>query len=396
MKEMDFRSVVIALTALTIGFASCTKENTDNNAPEGQKAYISLFVKGNAPAEVRSIDPDQAATINDLTVFILGPANEIRSKVYIDVVANDYDPTGTDITKGNVEIPTTTTARHVYVVGNMGSDLTTDSDLFGTAVTTLAQLQTAYLELTASTSTTALWIEGHTITPLEFTGTASDGTSPLATPASIQMHLIPSRVDVYVNNNMIHYGDAGSMLLNNVSFLNSAGWTSPVPYSSNNYTPADNIASLAPYYRSGIGDYPSFPATGVSLLSTLTSAWVPGGSFVPTVATPTQSAEFVEAYNKTFYALPGVNRTEIVTVVATLADGLTKVYFPVHFILTGDAGMVFESGKRYVMTINLNGDATTGGGGGTDPEIPVVNAYVTVVVTAAAWDLKDLPAKNFQ
>lgn len=411
MRKISFKIAAIALASVALVFAGCSKENgSSSKVPDGKPAYVTLSVKGNgsvgekASTGSRAIDTnpdDQAAAMEDFTVFILGPANEILGKHYIKL--SNWDNSGVNNAKGNVEIPTTTSARHIYVVGNTGSDMTTGSALFGTGVTTLAQLQTAYLEL-ENISPTALWIEGHTTTQLNFiAGAATDG-SPLATAANIQMNLIPARVDVYVNNNMKNYGATGSMTLDNISFLNSAGYASPVPYNPTanpavtpySYAPADDIATLAPYYRSGVTDYPSltgltpFP---VAQSDDLIFDWF-GGSFEPTSETQTQPVGFIEACSKTFYALPGGSRTKIVTVVATLSNN-EKVYFPIHFGNNKDTECEFESGKRYVMTINLNGYATTGGGGVTDPETPAVSAFVTVTVKAAKWEIKNLPAKNF-
>lgn len=384
MKTMNFKSVILACAVLLMGFASCSSDDDKPSGVGGDPAFVRIQVKGTVPATApRTIDDDQANTISDLTMFILGPANEIMSRTYM---------TSTEYTNGaSVKIPTTTAAQHIFVVGNIGSDQTGAGALFGSAVTNYSQLQTAYLELN-NISKTALWIEGNTNTPLSF----SDVGGELVATVAIQMQLIPSRIDVYINNNMTKYdaaGANGSMVLNDVGVLNSGGWSSPVP----NFVPAATIPSLAPYYRSGFNGYPSFPATGVAVLPSLLAPWAANASttFVPTAATPTQPANFNDQFTYTFYALPNIGRTEIVSLRATLGTGGGYVYFPIHFDTADTDFLTFENGKRYILTVNLNGDATTGGGGGTDPEIPITSAFVTVEVIPAEWDIKTLPSKDF-
>lgn len=385
MKTMTFKSAILACAVLLIGFASCSNDDDDKPSGGGDPAFVRIQVKGTVPAtSSRAIDGDQANTISDLTIFIFGPANEILTRQYM---------TATEYSNGaSVKIPTTTNAQHVFVVGNIGSNQTGAGGLFGSNVTNYSQLQSAYLELN-NISKTALWIEGHTKTPLLFSS-ANPGDDLIAT-AIIQMELIPSRIDVYVNNNMTKYDAGGannSMVLNDVGVLNSGGWSSPVP----NFVPASTIPSLAPYYRSGFNGYPSFPATGITVLPSLLAAWAANASttFIPTAATPTQPANFNNQFTYSFYALPNLGRTEIVSVRATLGAG-GLIYFPIHFD-TADTGFQnFENGKRYIMTINLNGDATTSGGGGVDPEIPISSAFVTVEVVPAEWDIKELPSKDF-
>lgn len=383
---MTFKTAMLACAVLIIGFASCSKDDDKDSSGNAFPAFVRIQVKGTVPVtSTRAIDGDQANTISDLTVFIFGPSNEILTRKYM---------TATEYSNGaSVKIPTTTAAQHVFVVGNIGTDETGAGGLFGSTVTNYSQLQSAYLELN-NISETALWIEGNTTTPLLFSST-NPGDDLIAT-AVIQMELIPSRIDVYINNNMTNYAPAGannSMVLNDVGFLNSGGWTSPVP----NFVPASTIPSLAPYYRSAFNGYASFPATGVAVLGSLLADWNGNTSstFVPTGATATQPANFNNQFTYTFYALPNLGRTEIVTVRATLGNGNGLIYFPIHFDTADTGFQTFENGKRYIVTMNLNGDATTSGGGGTDPEIPITNAFVTIEVVPAEWDIKDLPAKDF-
>lgn len=389
---MNFKSVILSCAVLLMGFASCSKDDDNSPKEEGYPAFVRIQVKGTIPAtSPRAIDNDQASEISDLTVFILGPSNEILNRKYM---------TATEYTNGaSVKIPTTTIAQHIFVVGNVGSDQTGAGGLFGPNVLSYTQLQSAYLEL-SNLSTDYLWIEGHTTAPLSFVST-NPGDDLVAT-AAIQMELIPARIDVYVNNNMTNYDPAGvtSIKLADVGVLNTSGWSSPVP----NFIPASTIPSLAPYYRSGFSGYPSFPATGVSVVPSLLTGWSANASstFAPTTATPIQPANFIDQFTYTFYALPSLGRTVILSVRAALGTdggGLggsdAFLYFPVHFDTADTGFQTFENGKRYIMTINLNGNAAIGGGGGTDPEIPVTSAFVTVEVTPAQWDIKDLPSKDF-
>lgn len=387
MKTINFKSVILICSILLVSFASCSSNDDDQPVvPTAYPAFVRIQVKGTVPAtSTKAIDDDQANNINDLTVFIMGPANEILNRKYM---------TNTEYTNGaSTKIETTTNAQHVFVVGNIGSDQTGTGGLFGSAVTNYSQLQAAYLELN-NISVNSLWIEGHTNTPLLFSS-ANPGEELIAT-ATIQMELIPSRIDVYINNNMTKYDQTGannSMILNDVGVLNSGGWTSPVP----NFVPASTIPSLAPYYRSGFNGYASFPSTGVSILGTLLADWTGNASttFVPTAATPTQPANFNNQFTYSFYALPNLGRTEIVSLRATLGNGGGMIYFPVHFDTADTGFQTFENGKRYILTVNLNGDATTSGGGGVDPEIPVSSAFVTIEVVPAEWDIKSLPSKDF-
>lgn len=77
-------------------------------------------------------------------------------------------------------------------------------------------------------------------------------------------------------------------------------------------------------------------------------------------------------------------------------DGVDgTVYYPIHFSIA-DAGYTITPGNKYRVIITLNGDVSSGGGGGTvDPEQPVINAEIIVTVQEAEWIAK-LVSKEFQ
>ena len=61
------------------------------------------------------------------------------------------------------------------------------------------------------------------------------------------------------------------------------------------------------------------------------------------------------------------------------------IYYPIQFT-ADDAGQTIKPGNYYTVTLTLNGDVDAGGGGGvTNPDLPLIDSSVTVTITAASW-----------
>lgn len=348
--------LVAALGAATL-LASCSKENNPGTEAPADPAKLKISVVGTDLS--KAVDADQGAVVTDITAFILNADNALLvDPIYI---------TGADLNSTTKEYAVTTAAKHVAIVANTG-DLTGSGKAFN-GLGTLAQVKAALASYGDLTPTTKVWMSGVTASELSFTGTASDGTSKLAA-AQVTLSIIPTRIDVQVVNNMSNYGSAGALVLDGVAVLYSAGYSHYLA-TSGNYSPttAAITAISGKYYRSGLANWTSQLTANDQLDANLNKAYADG-------------------FNESFYALPGKGAhgaNTIVTVHGTFNS--QKRYFPVHFSATDVAGTQLENGKWYTVKITLNGDALEGGGGGDDPGIEVVDAFITVEVTPAGWDV---------
>ncbi|MDR1918948.1 MAG: hypothetical protein LBQ65_04795 [Tannerellaceae bacterium] len=401
------KKIVFTVMAVTTLLYACTREEVRIDREETKQANLKIQFS-NLAANTKAFDGDgdaQAANLKNAMVFILGASNDILSRHYFS---------NSDIKNPkNKLLPTTTSASHVWVLCNLG-----DSSTYGTkfsACHTLTQLQnmTGKVEDVNNgfgNNPLGIWMVGSHDKALDFK-TVTGSSTPEA-QVEVNLDLIPSRIDVIVKNDMSNYlqnPDAGkqghvdfpaSLQLKDVSLINSASENYLFPRISASDTSYFLPYQTSGYYASGLD--PKVAAynlsdtnmRGIPILkdsSNLYAEWVPYTSN--------------NTFQKTFYALPtdtlNSNNQDLILLVrsersihklASAAtpnaplDSIEPRYFHVAFSPNDVVGGRLANGQYYTIEVRLTGNALTTGGGSTNPNVPIVNAFVEVTIKSGAWD----------
>jgi hypothetical protein len=375
-------ALVCAFAMLT--FVSCTKEASEDLSG-GEQATLKIIIDN--PSVTKAIDTGDETVVGDVTILIVNAANQIISKYWY------ANPTALATANTDELITTTTLAEHVYILANLSSSTTVETTGMFASVSTLAQAQAVLYDL-GSVSATNLPAFGKTASALVF---APDGSGKQTATTSVTLNLIPARIDVYVNNNMTNYSDLAAVEMKDIGIIFSGKEAYLFPKATPTFhktTYVDNTTSLGLFASAGVyTTYPSYvPTIHTTGYTNLVSNWVVGGAWDDSPGVSSEPATFNEQYTKTFYVFPVKDKNLIVTARSTFKAGAgalagTNKYYPVHFGTSDVGNLVVESGNKYELTINLNGDATdgTGGGGTPDPEVPVTNAFVTISVSINPW-----------
>ena len=351
MKKNFFKVVALSFASV-LAFVGCAKD--DGNVPvmpQGEKAVLRIgFSDYNPSPGARAFDGTDAGTeVNNAYVFVLNAMGGVMDKFY---VSPEDVPTVT-------ERPTTTAAKKVYVLGNTGNV----ASFASVANEAGLKAEIAKLENLAAAD---IWLQESSA--INFSDATASG-DPLA-KVDIQLKPIPARIDVKVVNDMDNWTTAesgGLIEIEGVAILYSAGYSHYVPTFIPSIAAVAGFESTGEYYRSGIAGWTS--EENSSVYAALDKAW------------DVSSGDFAE----TFYALPGgaaFDKNTIVTVYGSYNG--EDFYWPAHFSST-DLKRVLENGKFYTLTINLGGNALSGGGGTIDPEEEVVGAFITVNISSSGW-----------
>ena len=363
MKKNFFKVVALSCATVMLAFVGCSKEDGGHiEAPnQGVKAALKISLENPVQIQSRAIESEDGSSIGDVTVLITNIDNRIINKYWYESASELSEASE----NGNIE--TTTLAKRVYIVGNISSSSSTVDGAGVFASTGTLQAAQAVLYDLSSISASSLPIFGTVGSDLAFANVSGE----MVASTSVNMKLIPARIDVYVNNNMTDYDQPDAVELDGVGAFFTASQTFLIP----------NAGSFIP--------------SGVAT-SSLLSAWEDNSSdvWVPSPGVSSQPAGFLSHFSHTFYVFPSSEKDLIVAVKSTFKEGNETFagearYYPVHFN-TADVGNVsLENGKRYILSINLNGDANDGtGGGGTDnPDIPVTNSELTISLTPASWEV---------
>lgn len=254
------------------------------------------------------------------------------------------------------------------------------------SITTMAQLNAYKADLNGTGSQAAAtnrWATGVTASPLSFTQSGNNFTAT----TTVTLTFIAARITVTVDNQMANYGSAGSLTLDDIVVLNARGESLLFPATGGtSLIPATYTANKKFYEGMANPVSPATPFANYPAASEFTLA----ASLLSDALTTTSTDKY---YYYVFEndALTDVTLPTIVTLTGTDANGAT-LYWPVHlaayeqwanstaFTTTG-----IQRGHSYDIKITLTGDATNGGGGGTDPTKPLVTASVDVSVTLTQW-----------
>ncbi len=383
-----FKSAIMAAAAIAVvGSTSCKKEN--GPAPdEIRDAILSITLVNPPQSRVAGTAPGTAHTITDVSLFVLDDKDNVAWKLWV--------PDASTLVSKTAEIQVTTAAKAVYAIANAGTDLT------GT-YTTKAQLESASPQVELGTQYTVnRWATGSEDgSTWSFQSPDSDGDGLMEQNVSLTLRFIAARITVVVNNNMTGYtGNASTVRITDVAVLNARGESRLFPGSGSSLIPSSPSAASKKFiegldspdqnafdYFPSETDYTVEAADVNQLNSPYTySAGSPSNSYFYVFENDADElAEF----------------PTIVTLVGLDVDD-NPTYFPVHLAsyetwasnTQNYAGGV-ERGKSYNITINLNGDARIGTGGGTDdPTVNVKNVELMVSLEIADWTAVPL-GKNF-
>lgn len=386
---------------------------------------------------------NEGEKFENLMLFIIDNGGAVINHYYVDNTTLAFLLNGGGA-KSTREFLTKTNAAYVYAVGNLG----TTAGAYYTALGLGAPSQGAALPETLTTlraktvamdqalngltgindtdHTGATALKGLPVAggsnKLTWTPSTASNTTDWGANAAITMELLPVRLDVIINNKQTNYNEAGAYQIEEIAILYGGYKTQLFAAASGNagqkYVPA-YAGSEVGYFRSGLSTWTTLLATpthGAAIttqLPALSQTYVApymGGTYGAGGAASTEN------FQKTFYIYNNVNpfdagsanndfkselqktKSPIVTVRAN--NGTDDLFYSAilseYYDMSSYATKYLQNGYKYTVTLNLKGDAKTGGGGDPDPEKPVVDGYVDVLVTAATWQAGASIIKDFE
>lgn len=354
MKKINF--CAMALVALTM--FSCTQEESMNLPVAGEKANVTLNLKGEESAGTRATgSTDTDTQINDYIAFFFNGQGELVSKHEVS------NPTSS----GANQLTTTTAATEVYIVANVGGltgsgfEGVVNKKQIAQVVKSLSKGGTTPPNSESTQTSDNVWMEGTgNVTFTKNTGAAT-----------VTLKFLAAKVTVIVDDQRTGNTPTGAIYIENDSIvlLNAGG---DAKFFDTDKTTQTN-------FFNGVTSYLD-PSNKV------------GASFLR------------EPYAESgvhFYAFGNASSTQptILAIKATRTEknvGTSTVYYPIAFS-TLDAGAIkpeastFAPGYSYEITLTLTGNVAAGGGNGTvDPEQPLVSGDVTVTIEQAKWNPVDI------
>lgn len=422
---MKMRSILLSVLAIAV-LASCAKDDGLGSGDNGDasEAKVTLRLKGNGSPSSRAAGPvvgnDEA--INTLTVFFLNASDGvIGTPLWIN-------STGTPTTN----LATTTDARRVVVIANLGTDQTGVGGLFQ-GVSTLSQIQGKLGDLisggAATQSSGNVYMSGvGVLSPFTLEGTVQKAT------VSVTLNFVSARIQIMsiewnggnaaagaVTDNVYAAKDgfAGNgaanftierVYLMNVQtktrFLpNTINWTVSPPTLGSDY-----ITKAARSFAGGVawegpwaGEDPLAPAPAPAgfvqndeyLLDSMPAVDAATGNKLATPGYWHVFANNTDVTTTADYPTALVIETKWRSVAGSTTEGdLLTRYFTVYF--GGGDQEAIAAGNDYQVTLKLNGsfkpadDGGDGGGGTDDPTTPTVNSVVDITVTVKPWETKPI------
>ncbi len=387
MKKNYFLSM-LALTALTVGFASCNNDD-EANGTAGKSATLTISVKAPDSRATSTTAPSASddATISNYTVFVFNDLGVLENRV-----------NGTAATMQITGV--TTKAKDVYVIAN-ASNLAT---AIPATVNSKSRLEAWVGDLNGDASQlTNRWAAGKNDAALTFN--ASNEATATAT-----LKFISARITLKIEP-MADYTltptDNRSLKLKSVAILNAGGATKLFSTSLIPSAAERTAASFAgkPYYA-GI----TMPTPDMANVPTDYTV----ASFLKDDISTVDKADFTGKY---FYHYSFENAASAPTMYPTIVviegeyDG-KAIYYPVHLASyqtfdTGTTGSIssngVERGNSYDITIKLTGKAKfeDGGtypgetGGDDDPtDDPAEDGKINISISINNW-IPQLLVKEF-
>ena len=385
MKRIFLLAAVAAGAMLT----SCSKEGTPSGQGEPAKLVISLASPSSATRAYDSDADDADKAINDFIIFVTKADGSFdRAPYYLSSAPGD-DP---------IEVMATTDAAGIYVVTNTGA-LTTGAFA---SVTSLDQLKAVAMAIDGNPNTGSnvqagnVWMGGHTET-LTVGTPGSDGIP--VKEAEVDLYYIAAKVLIITENNMV--GAAQNTVLSGVSLINAGRYTGFVNLSETedpNFMPAArSTAMAAPYYYNGVAitaptQTPYFDAPTDDDDFEVNDTWKKTTGFALAIGGTTddvlEDSDFI-------YAFPvdpsGAEKTWATVYGTVDADGegtgeAVQAFWSVAF--NGEDNVIKEAltaSHKYMITIELKGDQSTGSGYKDDPTVETISQQLKITIKEAMW-----------
>ena len=363
MKKMFF-----AALAATMMFASCSKDNNEAIAPQGEGAKVIVNI--NTPeSKAAGTAATGDNTITSYSIFI-------------------FDATGALVGSANgsassQEVTTTTKAKDVYVLANAPVGVLGSISNKAALLAYTTNLDQSLVP--ANSQYSARWATGSAAIA-SFT---QNGSGAFEAAVSVAMKFIAARITVTIDNAMTNYNATatdGSYVMKGVSVLNAT--SASLLYGSS------LIPGTSGYY-SGIL-MTGFAYAPTTVVKTFLRDVIPAG--VPN----TSGYHFYVFEN----AATAVGQFPTIVTIEGEYDG-QPVYHAIHLaayeqFATGSMTASVLRGNSYNLTFKLTGNAKKddGGsypgdtGGSDDPTEPLVSAKCTVSLSINDWTPVNL-VKNF-
>lgn len=378
---MKVKSIFLSMLAIA-ALASCSKEETsvDPPVPQGKARLIDLTIGGGSLSSKAAGAATNATdkAITNLTVFgVNTTTGSIVTKKYFSTLVDAGD------NKKKVNLATTDQTTEIYVIANIGKDLTASGEALNVQTLTALKNAQAFLIVTAPAVAPAQ-TEGNVLMSGSTTTITGGIGGATAATASVSLNFIASKIILQSLSR-----EAGSTGVYGTDFkFDSAILT--------------NVQTSA-YYLMGNNSYIDI-ITG-NVRPAITSTWATGRNG----QTDTEVADFSQSLSSITAFAPGDAATQDIAYwyvfensdqdkPTTLlikylwkekTDGAMdkEMYFPVTFI-ANDASVI-EPGKAYNVSMKFHGNFEpdeNGGGGTEDPDVPIVPGSVDVQVTPADWN----------
>lgn len=353
--KKNFRSIFVAALAV-VAFASCSKDNNEGGKiPAGKDAKLNITIDAPEMSRATGSPATGDANVTGFTVWIFNNNGGLEAK---ETAASGTTITGIDVT---------TNATEAYVVANC-------DDATVAAINTKDALL-AYLGVLDGNASQAAkrWATGAD-TNLTFT---ADGSGNYSGSSTIALKFIAARITVKIvpTGKMLTDYDAantdGDLVLEKVAVLNGG---------HNSKLFGTSLVPSTMKWIAGIADnsFANWPASNVT---------VNGGLLSNAIA----ADDFTTTYHYYVFENAAITAATFPTIVTLVGefDG-DPIYFPVHLapyekFKSGTLTNGVERGKSYDITITLSGDPANGGGGGTDPTVPTVDAKYDISISITDW-----------
>ena len=404
------KRILFAAVAAVMMFASCSKtENDGPNDERGEAAYISITMKSAGERAINPSATDDDQIINDMIVFVVRSDNKTFD------ISPKYFPaaqlTGNTTYAGTPNPPkitATTKADKVYIITNTGAYTT---GAFKNCAN-MDDVRAVAMAVDGNPNTGSqcgyknVWMAGESTGLV--TGTVDADGTPVKN-ATIQLNYIAAKVFVVVENRMDLYENpatTGNTRIDGVAMINAGAYTGFVKNAAGNYEVARTTAlPQAPFYYNGVA-ITAFPANYLDVPAQYNSAndFTTKATYSNQIGftawaanSPTHSTATLLNDNNAFYVFP-TRQAASTKVWATIygkynPDGLAsssanevQAFWSVAF--GGADGVIaspLKEGNKYIVTIELKGSASNGGGSEEDPTIETVNQYLNIKVDQAVW-----------
>ncbi len=400
------KTVFLSMLAIA-ALASCTRQDfidpNDGNKPvgTGESMLVEITINGGSLSTKAGTQGQEAnqvddKTINDITVFgVEAASGAIITKGYFEAGTPSLAVNEAGV--ATATFSTTSQTTKLYVIANIGGDLTTSPGRFF-SVGTLSALMNERASLVVAGNpkqeeTKVLMSGEGDVTPDQPATPDAAGTAN----AEVTLNFIGSKIilskikrganslgtyetDFKITNAiMSHVNTSAYYMRDNESYVGAIMGGS---------TPREKIT---PQYVTGLPNSPGGETTVDDFIQPIEISKFEPNDEVSNIA-----------YWYVFENSPADDGPVYTTLqieyecFESPGDGaMIKKYFPILFG-GGDKNPI-KPGQAYNVSITLNGDFTPGAGGGgtTTPDVPVVNTDVAVTVTPTEWTTTTEGNKDF-